>query len=182
MRDNKTSAEGETWRAEFPIRRDDERKVTRRGFCAALGAAGACAAGIDLWRVGGSEAGAAELQVENLAAQDPAQATRVCSLGELPEGGALAVKALDGTPLLVVHLSSSAAGPARIVAYDSRCTHLMCPTRYDEASDRIVCPCHHGVFSAEDGRALAGPPKKPLRSRATAVRDGAVFLLGSAER
>lgn len=172
-------AAAESWRAEYPIQRDGERRVTRRGFCVSLGAAGACVAGIEFWSGNETEADAAEMEL----APNTAEGTspiKLCALDDIPEGAALALKLESRAPLMLVRLPATPTGPSRVVAYDPRCTHLMCPTHYDAASNKIVCPCHHGFFSPEDGRALAGPPKKPLRRYKIEIRNGAVYLLGRA--
>ncbi len=50
----------------------------------------------------------------------------------------------------------------RYVAFSQKCTHLSCAVFYDPERKRIECPCHHGFFSARDGRVLQGPPPRPL--------------------
>jgi arsenite oxidase small subunit len=48
------------------------------------------------------------------------------------------------------------------VAYSRICTHTSCPVFYQPEQNRIICPCHGGVFSVADGSVLAGPPPRPL--------------------
>ena len=48
------------------------------------------------------------------------------------------------------------------VAYSRICTHASCPVFYRPEQNRIICPCHGGVFSVADGSVLAGPPPRPL--------------------
>jgi Rieske Fe-S protein len=48
------------------------------------------------------------------------------------------------------------------VAYSRICTHTSCPVFYRPEENRIICPCHGGVFSVADGSVLAGPPPRPL--------------------
>jgi nitrite reductase/ring-hydroxylating ferredoxin subunit len=48
------------------------------------------------------------------------------------------------------------------VAYSRICTHTSCPVFYRAEENRIICPCHGGVYSAADGSVLAGPPPQPL--------------------
>jgi Rieske Fe-S protein len=48
------------------------------------------------------------------------------------------------------------------VAYSQVCTHLSCAVFYSQASKNIECPCHKGVFAADTGAVLAGPPPRPL--------------------
>jgi len=33
---------------------------------------------------------------------------------------------------------------------------------YRPEQNRIVCPCHGGVYSVADGSVIAGPPPRPL--------------------
>lgn len=47
------------------------------------------------------------------------------------------------------------------VAISTRCTHLGCPVRYIQASQKFVCPCHGGVYGFE-GKVEGGPPVRPL--------------------
>ena len=45
--------------------------------------------------------------------------------------------------------------------------------------DRLLCPCHDGVFDARDGAVLAGPPQRPLGRIAIEERsDGMIWALG----
>lgn len=63
-------------------------------------------------------------------------------------------------------------------AYNIKCTHLQCPVYYDKPSNRMACPCHNGYFSVEDGRALAGPPQRPLPSILLAERKDGIYAIG----
>ena len=62
----------------------------------------------------------------------------------------------EGKPVLVI-----AAGEKRFRAFSAICTHLGCIVKWDPATQKILCPCHAGVFGA-DGRVLSGPPPRPL--------------------
>jgi nitrite reductase/ring-hydroxylating ferredoxin subunit len=48
------------------------------------------------------------------------------------------------------------------VAYSRICTHTSCPVFYRPEENRIICPCHGGVYSVADGSVVAGPPPRPL--------------------
>ena len=48
------------------------------------------------------------------------------------------------------------------LAYSRICTHTSCPVFYRPEENRIICPCHGGVYSVADGSVLAGPPPRPL--------------------
>ena len=53
-------------------------------------------------------------------------------------------------------------GEDRFAAYSQKCTHLSCAVFYSAESRRLVCPCHDGYFSVEDGSVLEGPPPRAL--------------------
>jgi nitrite reductase/ring-hydroxylating ferredoxin subunit len=50
----------------------------------------------------------------------------------------------------------------RFAAYSQKCTHLSCAVYYSAESRRLLCPCHDGSFSVEDGSVIEGPPPRPL--------------------
>ena len=54
--------------------------------------------------------------------------------------------------------------PEGYVAYSKICTHAGCPVGlYEQASNRLFCPCHQSVFDILDGaEPLAGPATRPL--------------------
>jgi menaquinol-cytochrome c reductase iron-sulfur subunit len=61
------------------------------------------------------------------------------------------------------------------VAISTRCTHLGCPVRFVNASQRFICPCHGGVYGA-DGEVVGGPPVRPLDRFVTKVQNGRVLV------
>jgi nitrite reductase/ring-hydroxylating ferredoxin subunit len=44
-----------------------------------------------------------------------------------------------------------------LVAYSQVCTHLSCAVVYDKNENQLVCPCHRGIFSVDQGAPVAGP-------------------------
>jgi nitrite reductase/ring-hydroxylating ferredoxin subunit len=72
--------------------------------------------------------------------------------------------------------------PDKFVAFNQNCTHLNCPVHFEPANSQLACPCHHGFFNAEDGKAVAGPPRRSLAALAVTVRDGQVWVQSSNER
>lgn len=70
-------------------------------------------------------------------------------------------------------------GKSDIQALSPSCTHLGCPVRWSETSNRFICPCHGGIFDA-DGKNVGGPPKRPLDRLDTRVENGRLSLKGSA--
>lgn len=61
------------------------------------------------------------------------------------------------------------------IAVSTRCTHLGCPVRYVQASQRFLCPCHGGVYGP-DGEVVGGPPVRPLDRFETAVEEDRVLV------
>ena len=61
------------------------------------------------------------------------------------------------------------------IAVSTRCTHLGCPVRYVQASQRFICPCHGGVYD-DQGKRTGGPPVRPLDRFETRVRAGRVEI------
>ncbi len=48
------------------------------------------------------------------------------------------------------------------IALSRVCTHLGCLVEYEKAKNRLLCPCHAGVYTLE-GTVVSGPPPKPLQ-------------------
>jgi menaquinol-cytochrome c reductase iron-sulfur subunit len=63
--------------------------------------------------------------------------------------------------------------PQPYVAISTRCTHVGCPVRYAQASQKFICPCHGGVYGFE-GKNEGGPPVRPLDRFYTRVTAGRV--------
>ncbi len=61
------------------------------------------------------------------------------------------------------------------IVISTRCTHLGCPVRYVQASQRFICPCHGGVYGA-DGEVVGGPPVRPLDRFETVVEGNRVLV------
>jgi Rieske Fe-S protein len=79
-----------------------------------------------------------------------------------------------------VHLPGKPAGE-EFVAYERRCTHLLCPVLYQQERNRLYCPCHEGVFNPENGHVEAGPPPRPLNKIRVEVRGEDVYAVGRGE-
>lgn len=62
----------------------------------------------------------------------------------------------EGRPVIVIRISEDV-----FRAFSPICTHLGCLVKWDDATRKILCPCHAGVFDAE-GRNVSGPPPRPL--------------------
>jgi Rieske Fe-S protein len=64
------------------------------------------------------------------------------------------------------------------LAYDQKCTHLGCAVIPDVKNDKLICPCHKGIFQASTGRPLAGPPRRPLPRITLKIENGIVYATG----
>lgn len=156
------------------IHRDEEHRLNRRAFLhimflasAALGLAAVPLATLARW---------ADRSGPKLAPEPTG--TPIAAAADIPPGEALNFHwPTDRDPAVLVHLPEG-----RFVAYDRRCTHLLCPVLWDKQVDRLVCPCHDGHFDARTGDVLYGPPRRPLPEIELKVRDGVIFAMGAGPR
>lgn len=88
-------------------------------------------------------------------------------LSDIPVGGAVSVKAPDGSPVL---LTQPVAG--KVKAFSAVCPHQGCSAAPD--GDRFSCPCHGSQFEL-DGSLRQGPARQGLSSYAVRVVDGQVL-------
>ena len=154
---------------DFPVSAEDDSFVTRREFTKFLGltsiaffAGTFVAAGRKLWK---------------RATARRSGAVRVGAIEDMPVGGYKLFRyPTENDPCILLRLE-----PEKVVAFNQHCTHLACPVVFNEAARRLECPCHKGFFSAEDGRVLAGPPKRGLETLAVSIRDGHVWVKHESE-
>jgi Rieske Fe-S protein len=149
-----------TWKENYPVRQSAEHAVTRRQF-----AKFACCSAVAL--------GAGMLLKDKLfSSPKPTVPLLVARLDEVPVGGSkLFQYPTPDNPCILVRLAED-----RWAAFSQSCTHLTCPVHFKAETRQLVCPCHEGFFSAEDGRVLAGPPPRPLPTYPVEVRDGNVWV------
>ena len=84
--------------------------------------------------------------------------SRLARVAEVPEGSAFYFH--YPTPedqAVLLHLPGG-----RFVAYSQKCTHLSCSVYFQPERDRLLCPCHEGVFDPRTGDPVAGPPVRRL--------------------
>lgn len=156
------------------IHRDEEHRLNRRGFihimflCSvALGLASIPVASLAQW---------AKRSGPKLAPERTG--TPIGNVVDIPPGAAHNFNwptARD--PAVLVHLPEGG-----FVAYDRRCTHLLCPVLWNPKMGHLVCPCHDGHFDVRTGDVLYGPPRRPLPVIELDVRDGVVYALGAGPR
>ncbi len=137
------------WRDEFSVHTADERYVTRRQFSKFLVLTSLAMVVGQVWIV-----------VKSWFTGKPviAPPVPVARKDEIAVGG---VK-LFTYPTPEDHCILVRTAPETYVAYSQKCTHLSCAVYYSRESNQLECPCHNGFFAVEDGRVLAGPPRRPL--------------------
>ena len=154
------------WKEQFPVSWLDDDYVTRRDFTKSLGlvslaafvATAAVAVVSDLRRRGG--------KVHTT--------MKLAKVADIPIGQAQVFHyPTHKDACLLVRLSES-----EFVAYSQHCTHLGCPVFYRHSDAQFVCPCHEGYFSADDGRVLAGPPKRALPKIEMEIRGEEIWTTG----
>jgi Rieske Fe-S protein len=152
------------WREDFPITWDRDHYVTRRELAKflTLGSALLVAANAGL-------VAAARLLVPK-----GEGVRRIGTVDQLPVGGSLLFTYPTAEdPCILVRPAAD-----RLVAYSQVCTHLSCAVIHEPGSDRLYCPCHHGVFSVAEGEPVAGPPTRRLPRIRLEERGGAIWATG----
>lgn len=147
--------------------RDDESRVTRRGFCyqLLLTSTGVALAATSL-------KGQPKNQPGSLLAYPPMKiegAERVLPGSFLyfnyPQTGdsAILVRSRDG----------------EYRAYSRKCAHLGCTVDFNSTRECLNCPCHQGAYDARTGYVMYGPPPRPLDQIVLQMRaGGAVWAVG----
>lgn len=167
--DGRPAAEQPAWRKDFPIDSANDQYLVRRDFMKFLVLTSLAFAVGQIW------IGARDWW---RSARDVPAGQRVASVADVAVGGALVFRYPTETdPCVLVRLTD-----ARFVAYSQKCTHLSCAVIPDPAAGVLRCPCHEGLFDVGTGRAIAGPPKRPLPEITLAIRNGVVYATGVVER
>jgi nitrite reductase/ring-hydroxylating ferredoxin subunit len=154
------------WQQDFPINRGEELNNSRRQFLKFLGLT-------SLAFFTGTLGVAIKALLEEQRTED-LPALRVASLANVPEGSSVNFHYPDESyPAILIHLPGG-----NLVAYEQRCTHLLCPVLYEHERSRIFCPCHEGVFNPSTGERTAGPPPRPLNKIKLEVRGTDIYAVG----
>jgi Rieske Fe-S protein len=143
------SSDTPRWREDFPVDWERDHYVTRRELAKflVLGSGLLAAASVVVAALGRT-------------AQRIARAVRlrVASASEVPAGGSKLFRyPSQADPCILVRTKDG-----NLRAFSQVCTHLSCAVVYRPEDEGFFCPCHHGWFSAVDGRPTAGPPTRPL--------------------
>jgi Rieske Fe-S protein len=162
--DGRPEDEQPDWRQDFPTDVPEDEAVARREFTKFL-----------VLTSGGLAAGQCWIGLASLLARREAMPeVRVARLEGVPVGGVVEFRYPDADhPCLLIR-----TGEEALVAYGQQCTHLSCAVVPEIDEGRLRCPCHHGYFALADGRAVSGPPRRPLPRVQLEVRDGEIFARG----
>jgi Rieske Fe-S protein len=145
----KESSAGPIWREEFSVEQLEERYVSRRQLAKFLTLTSLAMFIGQLWIV-------VKSWFRRSASAMPS--VFIARVGEIPVGGVkLFVYPEPNEQCILIRVRED-----QYVAYSQKCTHLSCAVFYSAESRRLVCPCHEGYFSVEDGSVLQGPPPRPL--------------------
>jgi len=100
--------------------------------------------------------------------------TTIATMGEIPVGGSkVFAYPQNDRPCFLLRPAEDT-----YIAFSRLCTHHGCPTFFHPEENVIACPCHGGVFSARDGRVLAGPPPKALPQLILERRGSSIVATG----
>lgn len=155
------------WRQEFPYPWDEDEIVTRRDtlrfLLAGSGTLFAATAGLAVLGALPHNARATALQI--------------ALVGELAENQWKVFDFPDQYAQgILIHLPGHG-----LVAYSDVCTHLSCAVLYT-GDGKLRCPCHEGLFDAQTGAVLGGPPTRPLPLIQLAIENGKIYALQEVAR
>jgi nitrite reductase/ring-hydroxylating ferredoxin subunit len=156
------------WKEEFSVFAAEERYVSRRQFAKFLVLASLSMFVGNLW-----------ILVRSWFRRSSSHPERIVGrLEAVPVGGVqLFSYPTEQDRCILVRIAND-----RAVAYSQKCTHLSCAVYYSAEDQKLVCPCHHGYFSVQDGSVLQGPPPRPLPRIVLENRLGALVAVGVEER
>ncbi|WP_338785896.1 ubiquinol-cytochrome c reductase iron-sulfur subunit [Metabacillus sp. FJAT-53654] len=146
------------------LNRADDLKFNRRAFLKS-----AVGASITL--------GIATLPFSGLAFsnnKDHSNRVEIAKLADIPKDSAINFNyPTDDEPAILVHTKEG-----KLKAYNNKCTHLQCPVFYEKEESVLLCPCHRGFFSVDNGHPLAGPPQRELPLIELEVEAGTIYAVG----
>ena len=152
------------WKADFPTAWDEDHYVTRRELVKFF----TLGSGL----LGGASVVIASLGPRAMRLRGPEQ--RIASSSSLAVGGsALFRYPTTEDPCILIRLPSG-----ELAAFSQVCTHLSCAVVHRPKENDLLCPCHHGVFAAADGRPVAGPPTRRLPRILLEQRGDDIYAVG----
>ncbi len=61
------------------------------------------------------------------------------------------------------------------IALSLICTHLGCVVEFNKSRQKLVCPCHAGMYDLE-GNVISGPPPKPLTAIPLKIEGDSIII------
>jgi nitrite reductase/ring-hydroxylating ferredoxin subunit len=153
------------WRRDFPVDWPQDSYIARRDFTKFL-----CLTSFAF------VVGQFSLLIQNWFRRRRGQPpmVRIAEIDKVPIGGALVFHYPDEhEPCLLLRPEADT-----FLAYSQKCTHLACAVVPHSDQQTLYCPCHHGYFDQATGRAIAGPPRRPLPRITLRVNGNAVYATG----
>ncbi len=164
--DGRPASDQPDWRQEFPIDTVQDNEVGRRNFTTFL-------VQTSLAFVVGQFCIVAKNQLRSQ--QEKPAEKAIARLDSIPVGGTLLFQYPgEHDPCILIRPDANGLP----IAYDQKCTHLSCAVVPELEQGCLHCPCHHGYFDVETGRAVAGPPRRPLTRITLEIREGVIYATG----
>jgi len=159
------SHEQPKWREDFPIETAGENYVARRDFVKFM-----------VLTSGAFVAGQFWIGLDALTSRGGGEAPRkaIAKIGDLEVGESLTFHYPDETDTCLLVRTEERTWRA----YDQKCTHLACAVQPRPEEGKFHCPCHNGWFDMETGRALSGPPRRPLPKINLEIEDDTIYATG----
>jgi len=153
------------WRKDFPIDVAQDDYVARRDFTKFL-----------VLISGGFVTGQLWIGLQNWMRSHRGKPPvyRITSQADLPVEGSVTFKYPGPHDDCILVRTSE----GKLFAYGQKCTHLACPVIPDQSGKCFHCPAHHGVFEMSTGRAISGPPRRPLSKITLEVRGNDIYATG----
>lgn len=155
------------WRRDFPIDTVEDNEVSRRDFTTFMVLTSLAFVVGQFWIV---------VQNRFRGQKEQPAALAVARVDEIPAGGAkLFHYPGEQDPCMLLRPDAET-----FLAYDQKCTHLSCAVvpEWEQGRLKLHCPCHHGYFDVDTGRAIAGPPRRPLTRITLKIEGGVIYATG----
>jgi Rieske Fe-S protein len=164
--DGKPVSSQPDWRRDFPIDTVQDNEVGRRDFTSFMVLTSFAFMVGQFWIV---------VQNRFRGQKVPPSERAIVRADDIPVGGTLLFHYPgEHDPCILLRPDTQT-----FLAYDQKCTHLSCAVVPDLDQGCLHCPCHHGCFDLQSGRAVAGPPRRPLTRITLEIRDAVIYATGT---